>query len=377
MSALHDDDANGLAGLQDVLSGVSPKLKAQDVLHDWSLMVALDGLIDDGAKISGQPKEKQVSTPTLHATINWDTPDAYSTSGAPSNGADYVRLRDARGNYLSGDQINSLSFAGATTLPTLPVQWSVDANPPFQAGDPALYSGADNNRDEAIVHEVTVPTGAGAELTFDALWNEEEGWDFGFVQVSTDDGATYDSVACTDTTEETNPDALPTAKENVPGFTGFTGAWMPETCDLSAYAGQTVLLAFRAFNDPATLGNDPSVAPGFWVDDVTLGGNLISDGSSLAGWRSFTEVRANPVAGFTVRIISMRTDKKKPTIKVRQLQLTGDFNLRGKAKVQKYVDRKADFVAAIVFYDDPSETSTQYAPYRLAVNGVTQPGGGL
>jgi hypothetical protein len=45
--------------------------------------------------------------------------------------------------------------------------------------------------------------------------------------------------------------------------------------------------------------------------------------------------------------------------------------------VQKYVDRKADFVAAVVFYDDPSETSTQYAPYRLAVNGVTQPGGGL
>jgi hypothetical protein len=289
-----------------------------------------------------------------------------------------VRLRDASGGYLSGDQIKSLSFAGATTLPTLPVQWSVDPNPPFQAGDPALYSGADDNRDEAIVQQVTVPSAAAAAvLTFDALWNEEEGWDFGFVQVSTDGGATYDSVACTDTTEETNPDALATAKENVPGFTGFTGAWMPETCDLSAYAGQNVLLAFRAFNDPSTLGNDPSIPPGFWVDDVTLGGTLISDGSSLAGWRSFTQVRPNPVAGFTLRIISMRTDKKKPTIKVRQLELTGDFNLKGKAKVQKYVDRKADFVAAIVFYDDPTETSAQYAPYRLAVNGVTQPGGGL
>jgi hypothetical protein len=377
MTALHRDPGNGLAGLQDVLSGESKKLEAEDVLHDWSLMVALDGLIDDGAKISGQPKERKVSTPTLHATINWDTPDAYSTPGAPSNGADYVRLRDAGGNYLSGNQINSLSFAGATTLPTLPAQWSVDGNPPFQAGDPALYSGADNDRDEAIVQEVTVPTGAEAALTFDALWNEEEGWDFGFVQISTDGGATYDSVACTDTTEETNPDALPTAKENVPGFTGFSGAWKPETCDLSAYAGQTILLAFRTFNDPATLGADPSIAPGFWVDDVTLGGAVISDGSSLAGWRSFTEVRPNPVAGFTVRIISMRTDQKKPTIKVRQLQLTGDFNLKGKARVQKYVDRKADFVAAVVFYDDPSETSTQYAPYRLAVNGVTQPGGGL
>jgi hypothetical protein len=39
------------------------------------------------------------------------------------------------------------------------------------------------------------------------------------------------------------------------------------------------------------------------------------------------------------------------------------------------VDEQADFVAAIVFYDDPAETSFQYAPYTLAVNGVTQPGG--
>jgi hypothetical protein len=88
-------------------------------------------------------------------------------------------------------------------------------------------------------------------------------------------------------------------------------------------------------------------------------------------------VRPNPVAGFTVRLISMRTDKKKPTIRVRQLKLTGDFNLKGKAKVQKYIDKNADFVAAVVFYDDPAETTTQYAPYRLSVNGVTQPGGGF
>jgi len=41
------------------------------------------------------------------------------------------------------------------------------------------------------------------------------------------------------------------------------------------------------------------------------------------------------------------------------------------------VDSKADFVGAMVFYDDPSETSQQYAPYKLTVNGVVQPGGGL
>ena len=377
MSRLHHNKKIGLDGLQAVLKRVSPKLDAQNVLHDWSVMVALDGLLDQGAKLSGPLREQRVTTPTLHATINWDTPETYSTPGAPPNGADYVRLRDASGSYFTGSQITSIGFTGATTLPTRPVQWTVDPNPPAQPGDPALYSGAEDNRDEAIIREVTVPAGAAAELTFNAFWNEEEGWDFGFVQVSTDGGMSYQSLTCTDTTTETNPDALPTAKENVPGFTGFSETWKAETCSLSAYAGQTVLLSFRAFNDPATLGTDPATPPGFWVDDVMVGTTLISDGSTLEGWKSATETRPNPVSGFTVRLISVKSGPNRSVITVRQLQLTGDFNLRSKAGIQHYIDPKADFVAAIVFYDDPTETSTQYAPYQLTVNGVTQPGGGF
>jgi hypothetical protein len=375
MSALHRGDANGLAGLQEALSGESSKLTPQEVLYNWSLMVAVDGLIDDGARILGPYKESLFTAPTLDATINWDTTHAYDTPGAPSNGADYVRLRNAAGGYLNGRAIDSLSFQGSTALPTRPVMWTVAANPPFAPGDSALFSGAANNRDEAIVRSVAVPSGAGATLTFDALWNQELGWDFLFAQVSTDGGATYSSLTCTDTTTETNPDALPTAKENVPGFTGAPGAWRPQSCSLAAYAGQTVLLAFRTFNDPAVLGESGAYPPGAWVDDVRVGGTLISDGSSLAGWQSFTEVRPNTVAGFSVTILSIDSGKGKLTVK--RLPLTGDFALSGKANVQKYIDKNADLVGAIVFYDDPAETSDDYARYRLQVNGVTQPGGGM
>jgi hypothetical protein len=373
MTALHRGDANGLAGLQEALDGTgNSKTSGLDVIRDWRLMVALDGLIDDGARILGPYKESDFTTPTLDATINWETAHAYSTPGAPSNGSDYVRFRDAAGNFLSGGTINSLSFQGATTLPAKPVAWTVDANPPGHAGNPALYSGAGNNRDEAIVRQVTVPSGASATLTFNARWNEELGWDFGFVQVSTDGGSTYTSVACTDTTTETNPDALPTAKENVPGFTGDSGGWKAETCSLSAYAGRTVLLAFRAFNDPAVLGENPAVPPGFWVDDVTVGGTLISDGTSLTGWQSFTQVKPSSVANFTVDIISVAGTK----ITVKRLPLQTDFSVHGSADVQKYIDKNAGFVAAVVTYEDPTERVDQYAPYRLTVNGVVQPGGG-
>jgi hypothetical protein len=375
MTLLHNGQANGIPGLDEALEARDKKMTAQRVLHDWALMVALDGLIDQGSRISGNFGDRKVSTPTLHATVNWDSVDAYSTPGAPSNGSDYVRLRRANGSYVTGDEITSIGFTGSQTLPTLPVQWVVDANPPGQAGDPALFSGAADDRDEMIIRQVAVPSGS-PSLTFAGQWNEEEGWDFGFAQVSTDQGATYESLTCTDTTTQTNPDAISSVKENVPGFTGDSAGWRNQTCSLSAYAGQSVLLAFRAINDPAVLGQTGNVPPGFWVDDVMIGGTSISDGSSLAGWKSFTETRPNPVSGYTVRIISMR-ENTRGKIKVRELTLTGNFELKGKAKVWKYVDRQADFVAAVVTYDDPSETATQYAPYRLTVNGVTQPGGGM
>jgi len=374
--SLHNGEANGLQALAESLAAIgNTKTTPQELLHNWAVMVAVDGIIDDGGRILGPYNESVFTTPTLDATINWDTPHAYDTAGAPSNGSDYVRLRNASGTYLSGGDIDSLSFQGSTILPARPVAWSVAADPPFTPGDPALYSGAGNNRDEAIVRSVAVPTGAGATLTFDALWNEELGWDFLFAQVSTDGGATYSSLTCTDTTTETNPEALPTAKENVPGFTGYSGGWRPQTCSLASYAGQTVLLAFRTFNDPAVLGESAAVPPGAWVDDVSVGGALISDGSSLAGWQSFTQVRPNTVAGFTVTILSLDTAKGKIT--VRRLPLTGDFVVSGAANVQRYIDKNADFVGAVVFYDDPPETSTDYARYRLTVNGVTQPGGGM
>jgi bacillopeptidase F (M6 metalloprotease family) len=281
-----------------------------------------------------------------------------------------VRLRNADGSFLTGGDVKSLSFTGSTTLPPKPIAWTVAANPPLgHSGNPALYSGFGNLRDEAIIKQVTVD---GGTLTFDALWNEELGWDFGFVQVSTDGGATYTSLACTDTTTTTNPNALPTAKQNVPGFTGYSGGWKSESCSLAGYSG-SVLLAFRTFNDPATLGESGAVDPGFWVDNVAIGSTVVSDGSTLTGWQSPTQVRPSSVSNFVVTIMSVNGNK----ITLEELPLNTDFDVKNKADVQKYVDKNASFVAAIVTYDDPSESSDEYAPYSLTVNGVVQPGGGL
>lgn len=364
MSALHRDPGNGLAGLNDVLAQFGTGKTAEQVVHEWAAMMALDN--QAGASLTGGPVADYTST-GLWSTINWANPEAYNDPGAPPNGSDYVPLGPVSG-------LSSIDFQGSSTLPSKPVAWTEDAAAPWHGADSTLYSGFGDNRDEAIVKPVTF-SGSGT-LTFDALWNEEPGWDFGFVQVSTDGGATYHSLACTDSATATDPGALPTAKDNVPGFTGYSGGWKSETCDASAYAGQSVLLAFRTFNDPATLGATADIPPGFWVDNVTADGSLVSDGADLSSWQSMTQVYPTRVAGWTVQLVAY---DGLGNAWYYDLPVDSSFHgsLDTAAAIQSFLGTSATTVGAIVMQDDPTETVTDSAGYALTVNGVVQPGGPL
>ena len=112
---------------------------------------------------------------------------------------------------------------------------------------------------------------------------------------------------------------------------------------------------------------------GFWVDDVMLDGELLSDGSTLDGWSSPTEFNPVDVEGYTVRLIAHRADKRAW---IAEVPLDGSFSgvLQG-GPLRKAIGTQADLVSAIVTYHDSTETITQYAPYSLLVNGVAQPGG--
>jgi hypothetical protein len=399
MTALHRTDGNGFTGLQEALTAVGSRDKPADVLHDWAAMIALDGVLDRGASLLGG-SARRLMTPTLDAVVNWDTPNAYDTPGAPPNGSDYVRLRDAKGRYVAADKIRSLTFDGAETLEAKPIEWTVDPAPADRPGNPALYSGSGPNFDRSIVRSVTVPA-ASPTLSFQTRWNTEPLWDFGFVQVSTDGGATYTSLGNADTTSEHDPGAIPQVVDNLPGFTGDSGGWKTETFNLSAYAGKSILLAFRYVTDSGT------DLPGWWVDDVTVGGQPVSDGSTLDGWQSTTAVHPDPVAGYTVQLVgyssktldrpvTARASHKgkqrhrrghgrgdhghgsRDTAFIARLPLNDRNQVALGGKQLRHLAEKlrgVDVVAALVMQDDPTELADRYARYTLTVNGVTQPGG--
>ena len=366
LTQLHRNPVEGFAGLQSVL-GVRDTAAA--VVHRWAAAMAIDAVLDRGGKLQHGVRESRYQIDALNAGVNWDNPDAYSTPGAPPNGSDYVRLRDAAGNYLRAKDIKSISFQGAAEHEPLPVEWTVTTAAPDHGADAALAAPDADNKDAAIVKSVAVPAGS-PSLVFDTKYDTEPGFDSFFVQVSTDGGATYHSLANADTTCDLDPGASTTLINNCPGLNGDSGGWVTETFDLTPYAGQTVLLALRYVTDSNTRGS------GVWVDNVRVGGILVSDGSSLAGWQTFTQIKPIPVNGYTVQLVGYQTSGKKPHAFVASVPLSSSFaaSLTG-GKLERRILEKADLVAAIVMYDEPTESINQYARYTLKVNNVTQPGG--
>ena len=348
MRDLHVGAQNGLDSLAALLNGSG--LTWRDVIENWATMVAVDAALGDGFSLIGGDAG-DFSTPTLDASINWDNHQAFAGPGVPPNGSDYVRLRDATDAYVGVGDVGSVKFNGASKLSKLPVEWKVVK----KSGRTVLYSGKGDNLDRAIVQKVNVGDG---KLRVDTAWDTEEGYDYAYIQVSTDRGKTYKSVRCTDSIH------APLG----PGFEGNSHGFVTEKCSLKKYAGKRVLLAFRYVTDSGVQ------LKGFWVDDVTLRGTLISDGKSLQGWKSPTQIHPVDVKRWFVRLVAI--DETTHQVRIGEIPLDARFDgsLSG-ADLDAIIGTTGSTVSAIVTFLDRSETVFQTAPYTLTVNGVAQPGG--
>ncbi|WP_030453083.1 immune inhibitor A domain-containing protein [Herbidospora cretacea] len=352
MSTLHrDGERQGLASLEAALKAEGADLYR--VIHDYQSMVLLDRIVESRTGVVlGVPKSR-VTSASLSSTVNLANPDTYDTPGAAPNGADYVTLQKADGKPFKGSELRTLKFTGATGLPALPLAWTIVNDEPDRAGNPVLFSGNENNLNVSAVAEVTVPA-ADPTLRLLAKYGAEEGYDYGYVVVSTDGGATYTPVSGDQTVEG------PLG----PSLNGTTSGFEPHTFDLSAYAGQNVLLGFQYVSDGGV--NEG----GLYLDDITVGGTVVSDGSSLEPFDSFTEIKPTAVHNWNVRLVGL--DEKHKVAAQVEFNGKGTINLN---RLELLLARPFTKIVAIVAYDEPTELGQQYAPYTLTVNGVTQPGG--
>jgi hypothetical protein len=339
MSALHNEPDNGLVGLQTVLDRFGYPDRAGDVVHDFLAAAAVDAAIDGGATVKHGDAAK-LSTGSFSGMVNWDTPQAYDSPGAPVNGADYVRLRNLDG-YVSDGFVD---FVGSTNYPTTPVEWTSE--------DGSLYSGSGDNLDRAIVRSVDVPADD-PTITLDLDLDTEEGYDYFYVQV-------YDPATGTWST-------LPTEGAD-PTTGGLDGVVTGETVwDASSVAGQTVDLALRYVTDGGVAN------PGVVVNSVSVGGTELPDAMDLSTWQSLTQAHPVPVAGWTVQLVGY-SDEKVSVVDLPVFQTP--WGWKTVAPVSLVLGFTPDVAAVLVTADDPTESAPSYAPYQLFTNGVLQPGGG-
>jgi hypothetical protein len=360
---LHTNKDNGLASLQNYLDDYAPGLKSTDVVHDWLAQMALDRLVDNGAKGLTRDQKKRFTSSQLNSAIDWAWTGSYDSPGAPTNGGDFVL--GIAGRPVNASTIRSMSFRGGKTYAPDPLEWTIDDN--------ALYAGTGNNLDRAAVYDVSVPAGSPG-LSFSARYNIERGRDFAVVQVSTDRGKTFTTLANENTTGAHAAGAAGDIVAELPGFTGVLADYTTERFDLSAYAGKQIKLSFRYLTDGTSNGNNDGSGSGWWIRDVEVDDALVSTGATLDGAKSASEVSPPAVAGWSVQAVGWSLDGKR----VRYHDLSLDKNNAASAtrsQLRKWF-AGTDRIGFIVSADDPDETATENASYRLRVNGVRQPGGG-
>lgn len=193
---------------------------------------------------------------------------------------------------------SSSAGAGGGAVPEH-VGWEFATNR-IHSGDRSYYSTYSNGQCTAVTTPpLTLSAGETSELRFWSVWDIEDRWDGGVVQISDDGGMSWQTLGLAPDypgTFRSSSDACGFATDQ-PSFTGlgfFT--WAEYTADLSAWQGSEVLIRWIFSTDGGLTGE------GWYVDDVSIqhtqvpgsctsgAGPIFGDGfesGDLAGWTKF------------------------------------------------------------------------------------------
>ncbi|MGX9133054.1 choice-of-anchor J domain-containing protein [Rummeliibacillus sp. JY-2-4R] len=232
-------------------------------------------------------------------TVDFEKALTYEKQGVPAWGGDFKSLDFTR-------EIRGMKFNGADFLP---LQWKSVADP-LGSGKQVLWGNTGSQADNQMIFEADLSSTNKATLNFDHYYNIEENWDFGAVQVSTDNGETWTSLANDHTRSDIVPEGYPNTKANLPGFTGTNKTWTKESFDLSKYAGKKVLVAFRYMTD---WGSEEA---GWYVDNISIPEiGLSKSGVSTDGFESIGQVKKDYV-DYTVTYIQTKKNGKQRVYQV-------------------------------------------------------------
>ncbi|WHY79498.1 immune inhibitor A [Neobacillus sp. WH10] len=251
----------GINSINAVLKEMGSKKDFNAVYQDFMIALMLDG------KYQGDNKTYNFNSidlnPNIEAASKLD-------SFAPAWGTDVKVITPDK-------KIDHLYFKG---LDFLGSNWKTVTDP---VKGEVLWGNQGDQADNFLIKELDLTGKTNPILSFDTKYNIEEQWDFGAVQVSTDNGKTWASLTNDHTRDDVVANGYPTIKQNLPGFTGSSNGWTTESFNLSQYTGQKVLVAFRYMTD---WGYNEA---GWYVSNLKLNGELIDAMKTTKGFMSLEE----------------------------------------------------------------------------------------
>ncbi|MFN8473280.1 MAG: immune inhibitor A [Anaerolineae bacterium] len=330
------DQNVSIGSIDDILKKRNTGVTFEQVFQDWLIA----NYLDNPKLANGRYGYPDVQTKLPNAA---DLTAGQSHDGQVAEyGAEYLRL--------SGPQPLNVHFQGQTAAPLIPTT--------AHSGEYMMWSNRGDNIATSMSRAFDLTGVKNATLQFATWYDIEEDWDYGYVEVSTDNGQTWDLLKTTHATD-TNPNGNAFG----PGLTGQSGGeknnpqWVEESANLTPYAGKKILIRFQQINDDAVNLN------GFAVDDIRIPELKYSEDFEKGdgGWKTDGWVRTNGVVPqrYLVQLIEMRGDN--PTVREIPIGPDGraDFKIDGMG---------TDFPDAILVVAGAAPVTTQTTAYSVKVD---------
>ena len=216
---------DGISGINAYLANSGYDASFRDLLRDW----AVANFLDENQGPYGYP-ELDVKT-RVHRVIS-DFSEL--TSQIPQYAVEYLELD-------SFDEPLELRFRAPVETKLLPAE--VDSRG-------CWWGNSGDSISSTLTRPVDLTGLEGVTLNYQVWFELEEDWDYGYLEVSVDNGKTWDILDTPNTTAEN-----PIGNSFGAGYTGDSGGWIDEAVDLAAYVGQRILLRFQYITDDTVNGS--------------------------------------------------------------------------------------------------------------------------
>ena len=229
-----------------------------------------------------------------------------------------------------------LEFQGRTEITLLPTKVGKGG---------CWWSNSGDSISSTLTRRIDLRGQSEANLSYQVWHQVEQDWDYGYVQVSTDAGLTWDILPTANTSPEN-----PIGNSFGSGYTGNSQGWLDESIDLSPYSGREIQIRFQYVTDDAINGS------GLCFRNISVPEN--GPASANTGWQS---------DGFVLINNRVRQDYIVQVIQIDQESQVSAMQLDQDNSGEIVIDSPQEFDRLVLAISAIAPLTLQPAPYTLTV----------